>query len=399
MLSLLLLCFPLVESLRFMHIGDIRYDQYYAEGTPNNCVQRAHFGYGCCHSFKYVVEPYDLSGTYGNRYCDTPMKYIDSLVDWVITYGHGYVDFVIVSGSWLQRDKQMSSSRDEKEAFCRLTKKIREINFAPIIPTIGRDDLDILDANYVASVWSEWLQDDNITGNMQTFVDMNGWYSRVISNTLIMVISDNDKNKHMAASMFAHLAAGVNYAKKNNLSVLITGQDAPGTESVHIAESMQQLANLYDDINQVWVGNSTIILYTDENTVRGVGYMTHPVQSSTHFPSARVYSIKDKIIDDYEQFYTDLSLMNKGVTVSTESEYKPMDKYKLSSLSVDEWNAYVDKLENDRYEFYRWFKIQHKGYDTPTCDEDCRRDIICSMRYRLPSLRKICNEQIRRDEL
>eukprot|EP01083_Nonionella_stella_P260352 887845_1 len=94
--------FQLDKSSKILHITDLHFDYYkYKVGSSATCAVRF-TGLTCCRAFKLGVPPYRKAGEWGDVNCDSPLKLILGIFDWLNRTFHEHPemkpDFAIWTG-------------------------------------------------------------------------------------------------------------------------------------------------------------------------------------------------------------------------------------------------------------------------------------------------------------
>eukprot|EP01083_Nonionella_stella_P068258 181137_1 len=371
--------FQLDKSSKILHITDLHFDYKYKVGSSATCAVRF-TGLTCCRAFKLGVPPYRKAGEWGDVNCDSPLKLILGIFDWLNRTFHEHPemkpDFAIWTGDNPSHHGFIQSRADDLHATEFISGLFKE--FLPglmVYPCVGNHDAYPVDqlapppknkwfTDMLVRSWKHWLDEPAIET-----LQKGGYYSilirkgvRLVSlNTLyyspfniLFTIFSNVKDP---ADQFAWLKATLATARRDCEKLWIISHFP--TFHLTIAEEMNSLLGEYSDVIQYQFAAHTHVdelilnrLPSDLDKVLGVQFLApsgvpsdvHPFMSKSGISSIRLYTYDPAsfTISDWTVYTANATALNeaRAERLTMSPLYSAREAYArvgLADMSAHSW--------------------------------------------------------------
>lgn len=408
---------PAVDAprLKVLHISDTHFDPSYVEDTWAECKLPL-----CCRPDNGEPTPNATkSGKWGGWKCDTPRRTLDNLFEH-LAKEHSDVDYIIWTGDLPPHDSWSFYKNDSLSVLNETVALFNEyFPNTPVYPALGNheavppnlfphlpvEDEFKIDWLYddLAEKWSRWLPEKSLS-----LVRQGAFYStlirpglRVISLNMNYCFHDNwwlILNSTDPLQELQWLMDILQEAENNNEKVHIIGHVPPGhSDCLKIWQTNYYniLSRFEQTITAQFFGhthNDEIELFYDKDDpkrVIGVAYIAGSVTPYTYLnPGYSIVYIEGdyenstrQVVDRYS-YILDLEDANANDNPKWTKLYSAREAYNLKSLALSEWDSFLEELATNDSTLDLYYR--HYWKNSPkrpsTCDEECRKELICLIR-------------------
>ncbi|GFN96995.1 sphingomyelin phosphodiesterase [Plakobranchus ocellatus] len=414
---------PSAPTLRVLHLTDLHLDFQYREGANADCREPL-----CCReddaalayynsSVPSVKESGDKAGKYGHYgTCDIPSVTLVSLFKHLKNQSEKF-DYILFTGDVPPHDIWNQSRADQLRYLHTLDEMFQtNLPGVPVYWAVGNHEAAPCNSFVIpglpgrnmswlyeplAQVWGRWLPQDALS----TVRSCAGYSVSPYKGFRIISINSN-------------------YCNKDNPWILLNTTDPCGTLQWLISE-LQQAEDNKEKVHilthippgeavclQVWSHNFYDIINRYENTVVNqfyghnhhdwfqMFYDTSDFQRPLNFgfvtpaltsrdetnPVYRIYTVDGNYegsswaVLDYTNYFLNLTEANSEEKATWAYGYNPKTDLNMTSLYAADWEDLVQRMENDDDLFQKFYFYYYNLHSAVPCDEDCKADIICSLK-------------------
>lgn len=414
---------------KFWHVTDFHWDVNYTRvggDAANMCWRNSD------------IEPESDIGKYGNYACDSPWTLVDSCLNFM---NQTTPDFIIWTGDDSAHVSDGNFSLEKVvEIISNITNAIKYyFPNTPVIPVFGNHDAfpkhnfaptqsDLYER--VADLWQDWL------GEGYEQFKKGGFYKMphpthpdvtVIGLNTPLYYYKNplvETDDEDPADQLAWLDAELSELANTNKKAYIVAHIPPGMFGRKVCPEgyywfRPDINRLYLDLitehADVIIGqfyghdhtDSFKIYYDHQNNPINVHFAAPAVTPwnttlsgiGPNNPGVRLfdYNVNTGNIQNYEQYYLNLSEANSMMNDVWHKEYDFLGAYDLSSLSYSDIDAMTDTFaSNDRSYFDKYYLYNSVSAAGPEeCDDVCKRNHYCSIVHVDYDEFRICNAAAR----
>ncbi|KAL4223137.1 Sphingomyelin phosphodiesterase [Mactra antiquata] len=407
---------PGSPTLKVLHLTDYHMDKEYTQGSNAKCGEPL-----CCRADDGQPAPGDTpAGLYGDyRNCDTAPSTADNLFKHLSLIQDQF-DYVVFTGDipahnvWNQtREDQILAMNSfntylkkylpNKKVFSTLgNHESAPVNSFPP-PYITGNDSESWLYTVTAENWLNWLPKDT-----ETTIKKAGYYStkpfpglRVISLNMNMCNNQNwwlFINTTDPAGMLQWFIDELQDAENVGDKVHVIGHIFPGCNCCLKAWSWNyyKIVNRYEStIVEQFFGHTHSMyyemFYDDVTFLRplGVAYLPGSITTYSNLnPGFRIYEIDGNYsgsswrVQDFTNYYLNLTKANLENVVVWEEEYSAREVYGMPSLFPKDWNDLIFRMKTDDELFQTFCRHKQKSApnDCMTCTGQCRKDFLCDLK-------------------
>lgn len=384
----------------FWHFTDTHIYPAYIEGSDP--YQRCRQGTGS-------------AGRYGNYNCDSPVRLLNTAVEAMIKR-LGEPDFILYGGDHVSMPDPTLSKEMTIERLRNITSYLQAFQKAhpstKVFPVVGNHDVypqfQFAEQNpfYVYSevsrLWTPFLNGDKAA---EATLNHSAYYTaeivpglRLIAlNTPIIYSGNAQVPTSLAdpAGQFAWLRGVLQAAREAGERVLVTTHIPPGLDEFDHAKGFHnefddRYVRAFDGYNDLVVGSfyghnhleSFRIIKDLDGGSGHVLFLTSSVTPNVDVnPSVTMYKFKKSYpftILDRIPIYVDIAGTDRAQGslkwVETQSE---AEEYGIEDMSVESIEKFIGNLEVDDGLFQKFFNRLHLYFEGKTCDETCKKKILC----------------------
>jgi len=391
LISLISSCF----AINWLHISDIHVDMKYFPGSASECILFSKLGTNCCRFGDIPSNNSKPCSKWGNIHNDIPPLLFSSLMEWINNKSLNF-DFIINTGdSGSHKDIEQVISGDNLDSINFVSETVNKyFPKKPVYNIIGNHDsypnVDQTFPGYknflnkVTQSWNKWINDKN----MNNF----GYYSKSINNTNIQIIAMNSlyydshnifqvnstlKDKMETNLQFDWLENEFNISRINNKTVLflnhipLYGSESNNYMNNHLSKILKQnadiiIANLYGHSHK-----SRFNLYKNSKDYIGFGLINPSVYTDNDYPSFRIFSYNDGILN-FDEYFCNLNKIIKNDRFECEYSYNFLSEYNLNNINLENL---INLYENFKYS-NEYFDKYLKHYSPPNYNKIKKIDYL-----------------------
>lgn len=346
----------LASGRTFVQLTDIHLDKHLAEHCPDTGKQ---------HNPKFGVRGFQCDSAY--NLVDSALSFLGSL--------DPKPDFVLWSGDTAPHhlpDSRSAASAEISDCLETVSKRLKSFNI-PVVPGIGNNDL--LDHNKIkgapcdtVNLLADGFADFLSTAEYKQFKANGGYYTRELSDHLSLItlntqywinpnsfVGDCDDPTSPASLQIRWFQTELSQARKNNKRVIVTGHVPPGADYKRSCFKANAASFArYDDVITGGIyghyHNDDFHVLEHNNQVAGVVWQA-PSVTSSYNPAVRVwkYDPHSGEIDDYDQYFADLTKANSEGKLKFVLEYSAKAAYGLKDMTMQSWNELLSTLTLDTH--------------------------------------------------
>ncbi|VDP01288.1 unnamed protein product [Heligmosomoides polygyrus] len=416
-----------LTSNQLLQLTDIHVDLEYEPGSEAECDLPI-----CCRKSSVPTKPAGYWGTVGR--CDVPYQTFEDMLKH-INASHE-VDYIMLSGDFINHADWSYSTDEHLEALRNVSSLVRY--YFPRTPTywaIGNHEgvpVNSFAPHFVDErFWPTWLYEE--------FSNMSSpWLNSDASETMLFRGSYSVK----VAEGLRLISLNSGFCETTNFFLYLNQSDPDETmswlvaelfkaelagESVHLlshippgdGECLEGWARNYyrvvqrfsDTITAQFFGHVHFdyftVFYEDMHNISstpiGVLYAAPSVTTFAGLnPAYRIYEIdytdQFKVVD-IKNYFADLEKADSGRSPTWELLYSTKAEYDMEDLSPESWNSLIQSIIEIKKTSNRFLRNAFRVAN-PSCDNACRKDLLCSLRMGHHNSTLYCpSESLRHDFL
>eukprot|EP01105_Mastigella_eilhardi_P006924 TRINITY_DN18428_c0_g1_i1.p1 TRINITY_DN18428_c0_g1~~TRINITY_DN18428_c0_g1_i1.p1 ORF type:complete len:450 (+),score=91.52 TRINITY_DN18428_c0_g1_i1:38-1351(+) len=423
LLLLLRVCCLGATSPYFLVFGDTHLDTRYQAGAKVNCpIYNAVF-LPCCHNTSTGT---GAAGMFGEKQCDAPT----ALLEGVLQAGAGLFpdpDFVMFVGDITPHTDVTAFPSLITESWQRLYDAMDNAfpTTTPLYSVMGNHDTFPIDefsparnSKLLQDTVQQWSRRLTDTAALET-AKVYGYYStvpsrrtglRIIALNTNFYLSGNievDKNDTDPGEQRGWLEATIQQAEANGEKVWVLGHGAPnGNSRTNFTEYFNNLlASLAEEKSPAlpqtqFYGHTHIdeLLLPRAAVGSAAVSVMRIVPLSSHYnglwPTLREYTYDPATLELIDEFtyHVNVSRANEEGAVTLELFYSSRDTYGMQNLSPASWDVVVDRMRTDEATAQTYIHLRGTNPEAglSPCNEDCRKQLYCSVAYTTNEERAAC---------
>ncbi|KAI5640563.1 calcineurin-like phosphoesterase domain-containing protein [Phthorimaea operculella] len=403
-------------TIKVLQISDTHFDPYYQEGANANCNEPL-----CCRaSSGPVLTPGDRAGRWGDyRSCDTAKRTIYHMLKHIADT-HPDIEYILWTGDLSAHDVWNQTKKGNLKI---IEETVAQMSLffpgVPIFPAIGNHESVPIDSfppphnsppdvnmawlyNTLDRLWRRWLP-----AGVSRTVRRGAFYSVLVRPGLRIISVNGNYCSHMnwwltlnSTDPVSELQWLINELQKAELrgeKVHIIGHIPPGFEGcVKVwSRNFNEIVNRYEaTITAQFYGHTHHdefeVFYDlkDLKRATSIAYVGPSVTPFVHLnPGYRIYYVDGdhkattRLVVDHETWIMNLDKANKVGYPTWYMLYSARDAYSMKALRPQDWDKFISKMACNDDAFNLYYK--HYWKDSPvrgSCDEDCRKDLVCDAR-------------------
>ncbi|XP_050417111.1 sphingomyelin phosphodiesterase [Patella vulgata] len=401
-------------TLRVLQLSDIHLDMLYKVGTNAECNEPL-----CCRPPDgQPAKGVPGAGKWGDyRNCDTTSWTLDNMFQHLVNISDQF-DFVLWTGDLPPHNVWNQTRTDQLGILDTLTARFKKylpnkmifsalgnhesspVNSFPPPFINGNESIDWL-YEALAEDWTTWLPNSTIAT-----IKQGGFYEvspypgyRIISINTNYCNNQNWwllLNTTDPAGQLQWLIGALQQAEDNHEKVHIIGHIPPGISDCLRAWSWNyyKIVNRYEStiVGQFFGhthGDHFEVFYDEKDFKRptGVAYICPSVTTFPQLnPAFRIYTIDGNYtgsswaVLDHETYIMNLTSANLYNKPEWKLEYSAKKDYGMPSLFPVDWNNLIDKMSTNNTLLYQFYRYYYKLRTDGSCDETCRKRVLCSLR-------------------
>lgn len=404
---------PGSPKLRILHLTDIHIDSQYLAGANADCGEPL-----CCRIGDKMTTGAKAAGKWGSLDdCDLPYVTLQSLFEYLRSIKDQF-DYVVFTGDLPAHNVWNQSRSDITGAMELVTKMF--LTYLPgkkIYQTLGNhesapvnsfppsyitgNDAETWLYNETAKLWKNWLPADTMKD-----IKRAGYYTTMIQQGLRLVSLNmnycNNQNWWLLINttdpmgQLNWLMNVLQKAEDNKEKVHIIGHIIPGGGSCLKAWSW----NYYKVINRYestvtaqffgHVHNEMFTMFYDEVQFKRPTSVLYNPGSVTTFsnlnPGFRIYEVDGHYNGsswyplNYQNYYLNLTKVNKDNTPMWEPEYNAKADLGLKSLYPADWDDLINRFKTNDTLFQIYYRFSQKLATKEICGTDCKSSLLCDLK-------------------
>lgn len=399
--------------LRILHLTDIHIDTQYLAGASADCGEPL-----CCRIGDKMTTGAMAAGKWGSlNNCDLPYVTLQSLFEYLRSIKDQF-DYVVFTGDLPAHNVWNQSRSDITGAMELVTKMF--LTYLPgkqVYNTLGNhesapvnsfppsyitgNDAETWLYNETAKLWKNWLPADTMKD-----IKRAGYYTTMIQQGLRLVSLNmnfcNNQNWWLLINttdpmgQLSWLMNVLQKAEDNKEKVHIIGHIVPGGGSCLKAWSWNyyKVINRYEStVTAQFFGHvhseMFTMFYDDVQFKRPTSVLYAPGSVTTFSdlnPGFRIYEVDGHYNGsswyplNYQNFYLNLTKVNKDNTPVWEPEYNAKADLGLKSLYPEDWDDLIHRFKTNDTLFQRYYRYTQKLATKAICGTDCKSSLLCDLK-------------------